>query len=83
MHSFFIGFSVAHDLVDFPDFPLLRLVKGMVQSFRMDQLGEDLCAVVIVKEGLYQPRLGVLRLKLLLPDCFDSQYFQSTHCKRS
>lgn len=32
----------------------------------IDQLGTDLCAAVIVKEGLYQPRLGVLRHELPL-----------------
>ena len=30
------GNALVHNLVDFPDFPLLRLVKGMVQGFLIE-----------------------------------------------
>ena len=33
--------ALVHNLVDFPYFPLLRLVKGMVQSFLVELLGAD------------------------------------------
>ncbi len=49
--------AVVHDFVYLSDFPLLRLVKGVVQSFGIDQLGADLCAIVVIKERLYQSAL--------------------------
>ena len=35
------GNALVHNLVDFPDFPLLRLVKGVVQGFLVELLGAD------------------------------------------
>ena len=42
------------NLVDFPDFPLLRLVKGMVQGFLVELLGADHAPGVLIKIRLYQ-----------------------------
>ncbi len=60
------GDALVHYLVDFPDFPLLRFVKGMVQGFLVELLGADRPAGVAVKERLNLPRLGVLRHKVPL-----------------
>ena len=34
--------AVVHDFIDFPDFPLLRLVKGMVQGFLVELLDSEI-----------------------------------------
>ena len=45
--------ALVHYLVDFPDFPLLRLVKGMVQGFLVELLGTDHAPGVLIKIRLY------------------------------
>ena len=45
-------------VVDFPDFPLLRLVKGVVQGFLEKLLGTHHAAGIAVKVCLYHPGLG-------------------------
>ena len=57
---------MVHDVVDFPDFPLLRLVKGVVQGFPEKLLGAYGAAGVAVKVRLYHPGLGVLRHEIPL-----------------
>ena len=51
---------MVHNLVDFPDFPLLRLVKGMVQGFLIELLGAVHAPGVLIKIRLYHPGFGVL-----------------------
>ena len=41
--------ALVHNLVDFPDFPLLRLVKSMVQGFLIELLGADHVPGVLIK----------------------------------
>ena len=41
--------TVVHDVIDLPDFPLLRLVKGVVQGFFEKLLGAYGAASVAVK----------------------------------
>ena len=60
------GNALVHNLVDFPDFPLLRLVKGMVQGFLVELLGADHAPGVLIKIRLYHPGFGVLRHKIPL-----------------
>ena len=57
---------MVHDVVDFPDFPLLRLVKGVVQGFLEKLLRAYGAASVAVKVRLYHPGLGVLRHEIPL-----------------
>ena len=43
------GNALVHNLVDFPNFPLLRLVKGVVQGFLVKLLGTDHAPGVLIK----------------------------------
>ena len=43
------GNALVHNLVDFPDFPLFRLVKSMVQGFLVELLGADHAPGVLIK----------------------------------
>ena len=58
--------TMVHNVVDLPDFPLLRLVKGVVQGFPEKLLGTHYAAGVAVKVGLDHPGLGVLRHEIPL-----------------
>ena len=58
--------ALVHNLVDFPDFPLLRLVKGMVQGFLVELLGANHVPGVLIKIRLYHSGFGVLRHKIPL-----------------
>ena len=58
--------TVVHNVVDLPDFPLLRLVKRVVQGFPEKLLGTHHAAGIAVKVGLDHPGLGILRHKIPL-----------------
>ena len=50
--------ALVHNLVDFPDFPLLRFVKGMVQGFLVELLGTDHAPGVLIRSTSAIPSGG-------------------------
>lgn len=57
------GNRVVHNIIDFPDFPLLRLVKGMVQCFLVKLFGTNHISLKFIQKFLYHTRLCIFRHK--------------------
>ena len=65
--------TLVHNLVDLADFPLLRLVKSMVQRLLVKLLGTDGIARVAVQKRLNHARFRVLRHEVFL------MFFEMAH----
>ena len=58
--------GVIHNIVNFTDFPLLRLIKWMIQGFFIKHLGADHISIVTIQESLNHTSFRIFRHELLL-----------------
>ena len=58
--------GIVHNIVDFTDFPLFRLIKRMIQCLLIKHLGTNHISLVAIQKSLNHASLGIFRHELLL-----------------